>query len=306
MARPVENCVDLKESTKPYCHVTIDLEDYKHATMLDMGLSPLTNSEQVRRGLTAILDCIAATAGDRHVTLFSTGQIARDQPELLQMLAADGHEIGCHSDAHENIWDLNVAEFEANLRKAVAVLEQVSGQPIRGFRAPNFSVDQRCPWVFEVLAANGFAYDSSLVGASREAAALPYDCVYRGGGRTLAEFPIFAQRVAGERAIRVIGGTYFRLLPLSIIRSLLRRAWTHGFTPIVYLHPADLDPDFEPVTWREMAALGKRSQLFWALRQKQWATNADAAAKKLRDVLKIFPHRGPLYKILDGDGAVAA
>ncbi len=97
--------------TTSYCHLTVDLEDYKHATMLDMGLPPRTNPEQAWRGLTRIFSALQSTSGDPHVTLFTTGQVARDQPDLVGEMVRCGHEIACHGDQHEDLFTLDRKDF---------------------------------------------------------------------------------------------------------------------------------------------------------------------------------------------------
>lgn len=277
----------------PGCYLTVDLEDYKQTTTLEMGVPQITQPARTVHGVARILSALSETPGSHNATFFTTGQIARDQADLVSELASDGHEIGCHADLHENICDLDEAGFATVLMRARASIVDACGIPPEGFRAPNFSIDDRCPWALEVLASAGFSYDSSLVSTAPRTRSEPYD-TYRFHGDTIREFPVYRQTLPGGVGVRVIGGTYLRLLPLPIILRLMRDVADKGYPLIVYVHPSDLDDDFSPVHTDEMEGLGAVSRLKWALRQKQWAAGTEGAFWKLREILKIHPNIGPM------------
>ena len=279
------------------CYLSIDLEDYKHATMLGMGLEPRTNPEQTWRGVNRILSVLRETNSHSAITFFSTGKIARDQPDLVREMAGQGHEIACHSDQHENVFTLNRSDFLHNLRRAKEALEKAGGQPVIGFRAPNFSLDERTSWAFPVLAEAGFTYDSSLVSGRPRTQGEAYDVITLPGG-ALFEFPIYRHLLTGGLGIRVIGGTYFRLLPLGLIVALMKKSADLGYVPFIYLHAADADAAPSPVRWTEMNRLPYLSRCAWSVRQQQWLLGAQGLADKLRALLTLFPHQGPMCKAL--------
>ena len=285
------------------CYLSIDLEDYKHATMLDMGLEPRTNPEQTWRGVTRILSVLRKTKSHPAVTFFTTGQVARDQPDLVREMAAQGHEIACHSDQHENVYTLNRDRFLHNLRRAKDALEAAGGQPVIGFRAPNFSIDDRTAWAFPVLAEAGFIYDSCLATNRPRIKAEAYDVMPLPNGE-LFEFPIYRHILTGTRGIRVIGGTYFRLLPLGLIVTLMKKSAALGYVPLIYLHAADADDQPSPVRWDEMRRLPYLSRCAWSLRQQQWLLGTHSVADKLRAILTMFPHQGPMQTALPVHTAV--
>ncbi len=279
------------------CYLSVDLEDYKHATMFDMGLRPLTNPEQTWRGVHRILSVLRGTDSHSNITLFTTGQIARDQPDLVREMTRLGHEIACHSDQHENVFTLDRTEFLHNVRRARTALEDACGQRVIGFRAPNFSIDERSPWAYSTLAEAGFIYDSSLVTSTPRKNTGAYD-IWDFSGSRLFEFPIYRHNVINTHGIRVIGGTYFRLLPLSTIVRLMHKAVELGYVPLIYLHAADADNQPSPVSWKEMSGLSYLSRSRWVVRQKQWALGTEAVADKLLALLKVFPHLGPMRTAL--------
>ena len=92
-------------------------------------------------------------------TFFILGEVAGWYPELVKEIAAQGHEVACHGMHHCDMSDLTRAEFTAQLRQAKGMLEALTGEPVRGFRAPNLVVE---PWLAEVLRELGFRYDSSI------------------------------------------------------------------------------------------------------------------------------------------------
>ncbi len=279
------------------CYLSIDLEDYKHATMLDMGLEPRTNPEQTWRGISRILSVLRETKSHPALTFFTTGQVARDQPDLVREMAAQGHEIACHSDQHENVYTLNRVGFLNNLRRAKDALEEAGGQPVIGFRAPNFSIDDRTSWAFPVLAEAGFSYDSSVATHRPRTKAEAYDIISLSGG-DLFEFPIYRHMLTGSHGIRVIGGTYFRLLPLRLIVTLMKKSAALGYVPLIYLHAADADDQPDPVRWNEMRRLPYLSRCAWSMRQQQWLLGAHSVAEKLRAILTLFSHQGPMHRAL--------
>tara|TARA_R110002110_G_scaffold104321_5_gene263096 strand:- start:2057 stop:2956 length:900 start_codon:yes stop_codon:yes gene_type:complete len=275
------------------CYLTVDLEDYKQTTTLEMGVPQKTEPARTVHGVARILSALSETPGNQTATFFTTGQIARDQADLVSELATGGHEIGCHADLHEDIYDLDAADFAAVLMRARASIVDACGIAPTGFRAPNFSIDDRCPWALEVLASAGFTYDSSLVSTAPRDSATPYD-TYRFHGDTLREFPVYRHMLPGGIGVRVIGGTYLRLLPLPIILRLMKDVSAKGYPLIVYVHPSDLDDDFDPVRTDEMEGLDRMTRLKWALRQKQWAAGTEGAFWKLREILKVHPNIGPM------------
>lgn len=279
------------------CLFTVDLEDYKHATMKDMGIGPVADPDQTIRGVENLLSAVSRSPGSDSVTFFTTGQVARDQPNLLASLAAAGHEIGCHTYEHENVSSLTPDSFERNLERTTKVLREASGQEIKGFRAPNFSVNEQCSWMYEILARKGYAYDSSMVTNRRRTSDLPYDEIHVHGGELL-EFPVYRYNTVGNRSIRVIGGTLFRLLPVGLIIKLMTQAVDGGYTPIIYLHSADADEELGPIQYGEMHSLTPTVRLKWMIRQKLWTTATHGVVDKLRIVLSEFYHQGSLNAML--------
>lgn len=285
------------------CYLTVELQDYKQATASEMGIAQRFEPARTLHGVARILSALGETSGDQNVTFFTTGQIARDQPHLVAELAASGHEIACHGDLHEDVRDMETAEFVAVLMEARASIVEACGTPPEGFRAPDFSIDDRCPWALEVLASAGFSYDSSVVSTGARRTDTPYDS-YRFHGDTIREYPIYRHQLPGGIGITVMSGTYLRILPMPIILRLMRDVADKGYPLIVHVQPSDLDDDFDPIRARDMDGLGPMSRLKWMLRQKQSTAGIEHAFWKLREVLNVYPNIGPMGRGLTDTGAL--
>lgn len=218
-------------------------------------------------------------------TVFVVGQVAEAEPGLVREVAAAGHEIAFHSWAHTHLTDQTPEEFAEETRRGKALLEELSGAPVEGFRAPTFSLVPASLWATEVLAELGFSYSSSVLAAPNPlfgypgAPSTPF-CWTSG----LAEFPAPLAGV-GPVIVPFLGGTYFRLLPWPVIAAA-RRFGGIGPSPWTYVHPYDFDT--EERYWPVPDA-GRLAPLLWVGRRRALAKLdrllAPGAGVPLRDRL---------------------
>jgi polysaccharide deacetylase family protein (PEP-CTERM system associated) len=181
---------------------------------------------------------------DVRATFFVLGMAARSHPALVAAVAARGHEIACHGDQHRPVHSQTPAEFARDLRAARHTIEQLTGSAPLGYRAPAFSITAAAAgWAYEVLADEGFAYDSSqhdsprIRGRAVPARDRPHPLALA-HGRTLWEFPLAVWRIGAAR-LPVGGASYWGLLPTALVlRGLARSGPLAG----LYLHPHELDP----------------------------------------------------------------
>jgi polysaccharide deacetylase family protein (PEP-CTERM system associated) len=188
---------------------------------------------------------------DRHevtATFFIVGWVARRHPDLVRDIAARGHEVGCHSDAHRPIHALDPPAFRRDVRAARAAIEDAAGVSVSGYRAPTCSVVRQTWWALEILAEEGFRYDSSIFPIHHDRYGVP-DAprfphrIRLDSGADIVEFPMSTLRLAGQN-LPFAGGGYFRLLPYPLIRRALRYLNEREERPaMVYLHPWEVDPD---------------------------------------------------------------
>ena len=220
--------------------MSVDFEDWHQLVRRRVGVADWeATGPALGRQTRALLDLLAAL-GVRS-TFFVLGMAARSYPELLGEVVAAGHEIACHGDAHLPVHSQTAMEFAADLRTAVAAIEQATGLRPRGYRAPAFSIDERCPWAHEVLATEGFEYDASehdspRLGARRDGPGAPRRLRVCSG--ELWELPVAVWRTLGRR-VPVGGPSYWGTMPTAAVLHGLREA---GPMAGLYVHPYEFDP----------------------------------------------------------------
>jgi polysaccharide deacetylase family protein (PEP-CTERM system associated) len=201
-----------------------------------------TRMESVTRRL---LDLLAEY--DAKATFFVVGQIAVSHPKLIRAMQEGGHEIASHSWEHRRVHHFTPQTFADELRKSREVLEQAAGIAVRGFRAPTFSVTRETAWALDVLADQGFAYDSSIFPVRHDrygihdAPRMPF--LAHGSSGAILELPPVTLRW-WKYNLPVAGGGYFRLFPLQMMEAGVRQ--TQRLQPsaaMLYFHPWEFDPD---------------------------------------------------------------
>jgi peptidoglycan-N-acetylglucosamine deacetylase len=95
---------------------------------------------------------------DVKASWFIPGHTADAFPEATRRVADEGHEIGNHGYAHEDISALSLEEIRQVVRKGNEALDRITGQRPRGFCAPAGEFDGR---LLELLVEEGFTYDHS-------------------------------------------------------------------------------------------------------------------------------------------------
>ena len=176
-------------------------------------------------------------------TFFVLGWVAERSPELIREIARRGHEIGVHGYGHQSVTELSPEAFEEDLTKALEILEPLGTEPIRGYRAPSFSLQGRLAEHFAILRRHGICYDSSYfpgrrsngVSEKRPSSIHPTE-------HGLIEVPLTSLSLGGL-SLPCGGGGFFRLLPYPVTRTLFRIHQNRGFPVIFYIHPWEIDPE---------------------------------------------------------------
>ena len=183
-------------------------------------------------------------------TFFVLGWVAEHEPQIVRQIAAAGHEIASHGMNHRMLGEMTPEEFRADLADSRKLLEDASGQGIIGYRAPTFSITRETAWALDILAAEGFGYDSSIFPVRHDRYGIPgaprwmHRAAGPGGG-DVVEIPPLTARWLGMN-VPVGGGGYLRLLPSGVVRRAIGRADRAGRSAMIYLHPWEFDPD-QPV-----------------------------------------------------------
>ena len=228
--------------------ITIDLEDYFQVTAFSIDGRPRDSDAHVSRVERNTQKTLAILAETRtRATFFTLGSVAEKFPRLIRQLSEEGHEIACHSFGHHQVFTLTPQQFREDTLRAKKMLEDASGTPVVGYRAPSFSIRQDSTWAFEVLAELGFTYDSSIFPVRHLNYGVPNapvdPFVVKTPSGSILEFPMPSLRFAGARA-PFAGGAYFRFLPYWYTRWGIRHLNCSANRPVcVYLHPWELDPD---------------------------------------------------------------
>lgn len=189
-------------------------------------------------------------------TMFVLGWVAERWPGLVRDMRSAGHEVAVHGYDHRRITSQAPDEFRADVRTAKRIVEDVLGEEVIGYRAPNYSLVEETMWAADVLLEEGYRYDSSIFPIRHNRYGIPgaprFPWVLRqSADARLVEFPISTVRLAGCN-LPFVGGAYLRHLPLPFVvwgmRRLNRR---EGRPAVVYIHPWELDPEQprQPVGW---------------------------------------------------------
>lgn len=225
--------------------LTIDVEDYFQVSAFAPHIARSSWDSlpcRIEANIDRILELLATT--DVRATFFTLGWVAERYPALIRRMVDAGHELASHGYDHLRATEQGVSQFLADIRLAKAVLEDVSGCPIIGYRAPSFSVGPANPWAFDCIAEAGYRYSSSVYPIRHDHYGAPDSPRFAFEVRKgLLEVPVATVRMLNANW-PAGGGGYFRLLPYGVSRWSLRRVnAVDGQPAMFYFHPWELDPD---------------------------------------------------------------
>jgi polysaccharide deacetylase family protein (PEP-CTERM system associated) len=181
-------------------------------------------------------------------TFFFVGWVAERFPHLVREVQARGHELACHSYWHRTVYSLSPDEFRRDTRQAKTVIEDAAGVSVIGYRAPSWSITKASLWALDILAEEGFIYDSSIYPIHHDlygvpgAQRFPYTHACS-NGLQLREFPPATLRFLGTN-LPAAGGGYLRIFPSAFTEHAFRSfEKSYRERVVVYLHPWELDPE---------------------------------------------------------------
>jgi len=225
--------------------ITVDLEEWFHVCGLEDRI-PQSSwpalEPRVVEGTDRILRIFSRSGVT--ATFFVLGYIAQRHPDLIRRIQDSGHEIASHGYAHQRVYGLTPGRFRDDVRKASGLISDITKKPVKGFRAPEWSIRDDSLWALDILIEEGFLYDASMtplpiIGNPRYAR-VPVRLQRPRG--SLWEFPPL---VAATPCVNLpLGGSWgLRIFPYRMLSSAMQKMNARGKPAVVYLHPRELDPE---------------------------------------------------------------
>jgi polysaccharide deacetylase family protein (PEP-CTERM system associated) len=277
--------------------LTIDVEDYFQVAALAEAVRREdwhSMEYRVEANTQRILSLL-----DRHnakATFFTLGWVAEKSPELVRTIQKEGHEIASHGYSHQLIYNQTPEVFRDETRRSKAILEDITGEPITGYRAASYSITNESRWALDILAEEGFVWDSSIFPVRHDRYGMPGTprwphTLTTDKGYKLAEFPLSTLKLPGY-TLPIAGGGYFRLFPYWFSQWGLGSINRQGQPFVFYLHPWEVDPG-QP-----------RLDVKWFSRFRHY-NNLDVCEARLSKLLGHFPFT-TMSNVLKAQGILGA
>jgi polysaccharide deacetylase family protein (PEP-CTERM system associated) len=234
--------------TRPRHALSFDVEEYFQVANLRGHFSRESwerVSPRVDVGMDVILSALEKHGA--HATFFFLGWIAERHPALVRRCLDAGHEIASHGYEHLFLQDLGPEQLNEDLARTEAALMAAGAPRPIGFRASTFTLTRATWWAFDVLAARGYRYDSSVHPVRHPVYGIPnfepgISSVRSSNGTEIVEFPVSTYPIFG-RNFPFAGGGYFRLLPVAVTQRMLAGLENRGRPGAFYMHPWEFDPE---------------------------------------------------------------
>ena len=222
--------------------LTFDIEEWFHLLDFDATRTEetwKTYETRIHENIERVLNILEET--DTKATFFVIGWIAKTYPEVVRKLA-EKYEIGSHTMTHQLVWQQVPEEFKKDVDSSIKLLQDITGKPVKYFRAPGYSIRESEAYAFETLAELGIEIDCSVFPAAHAHGGMPQfekavPSIIEHNGVKIKELPISLAKIGGKSVI-YSGGGYFRLFPYKLIKQLTKRNKEYN---MAYIHPRDLD-----------------------------------------------------------------
>jgi polysaccharide deacetylase family protein (PEP-CTERM system associated) len=227
--------------------MTIDVEDYFQVSAFANTISRESWPSlpcRVERNIDLILQIL--NGQNIKATFFTLGWIAERYPAMVKRIVDNGHELASHGYGHLRVTDQKPNEFVDDITRSKALLEDIGGQSVLGYRAPSFSIGSGNLWALDLLREAGYRYSSSIYPVKHDHYGMPDAprfAFYPNGKDGLLELPISTLRIR-QKNYPAGGGGFFRFFPYAMSRWLLQQVNKRDLQPaIFYFHPWELDPE---------------------------------------------------------------
>ena len=229
----------------------IDFEDWYHPQLVQPYVKNLKHEPTMFRGLDKIIELLRKT--ETSATFFVVGNLLETNPEILDKIVENDHEIAFHTMNHDRI---DTDEFKDNFTNEIQTFSKLTKKKSKGFRAPTFSLNETSSWIINSLEKSNYMYDCSVVPAKTDLYGMPNAEIapYRISSKSLekdnhdgklVEFPILITKFLGKK-IPAGGGFYLRTLPIRIIKNAINNYQKQEIPATFYIHSWELTPEFMP------------------------------------------------------------
>ena len=288
----------MDKNNNQYCvnALTIDIEDYKCNVWRDWLNLTIPPSHAAAANTEWFLEKL-----DQHntkATCFILGEFAKEFPSLVKVIADAGHEIGVHGFYHQQVFKLTREEFRTEVADCKKLLEDIISVAVIGHRAPAFSVMPKTAWALDVLAEEGFKYDSSVFpirgrrygwpGFSKDICKIDVP-----SGASIIEVPMATISLLGM-SLPVAGGGYIRHFPYIITKLAIKHLQKQR-PVVVYMHPYEIELDPDPLDYSNVSPEERRVA---ARFHKLQLRNRKTMPQKICNLLSNF-NFAPIAQIID-------
>ena len=260
--------------------LTIDVEDYFQVAALAEAVDRKDWHDMEYR-VEANTDRLLSVLDDHNTkaTFFTLGWVAEKSPALVRRIHDAGHEVASHGYSHQLIYKQTPEVFREETRRSKAILEDIIGEPVTGYRAASYSITAQSRWALDILCEEGFTWDSSIFPVHHDRYGMPGTPRWphrlkTDNGSEIAEFPLSTLKLPGY-TLPIAGGGYFRLFPYWFSQWGLGSINRMGKPFVFYLHPWEIDPG-QP-----------RLDVKWFSRFRHY-NNLEVSEQRLVNLLKRF------------------
>lgn len=229
----------------------IDFEDWYHPELVEPFVPKNKKIPSMFKGLDKILDLLRKT--NTKATFFLVGELLENNPEIIDKINSEEHEIGFHTMKHTR---LDAPNFQSTFNEELEKFRKITSGKSKGFRAPTFSINEKSSWAIDELVKNGYKYDSSIIPTQTNMYGIPNaqkspykitssNLKKNNDDGSLIEFPLMVTKFLGK-TIPAAGGFYLRTLPLKIIKDAIKKYEKKNFPATFYIHSWELTPEYIP------------------------------------------------------------
>ncbi len=234
---------------------------------------------RVEKNTEKILDLLDAFPFKPKATFFILGWIAEKLPHLVRQIHERGHEVASHGFNHHLCSHSTPQSLMQDLISSKALLEDLTGQQIHGYRAPSFAINDE---ILNTISQAGYTYDSSYNSFSAHgrygtidlSQASPQNACYK-INHNFFELPISNIKIQ-NKILPLGGGGYFRLFPFFLFKLGMKSVLKKDNAFIFYAHPWEFDPSQPRV---EQASTGFKFRHY---------INLDKTESKVKSLLESF------------------